>query len=207
MNSYGYIILNALHLDENKEIDGMTEVGIPATRLFIDKAGISNSGERSSYKKLVKKLHSGDVLYVNSLAGLGSSLDEIQKQWRTLITESGVDIVVLDLPILDTRTKKDATSKELIVDLVCDLLAYVYKYQSSTRKKRQNDGIALARKRGVVFGRPTKDLPSNFSELVELYKSRQITIEKLIKLCGMSKSSVYRNMSKFDFGRKADKDK
>jgi DNA invertase Pin-like site-specific DNA recombinase len=146
--------------------------------------------ERENYKKLVNKLRSGDLLYILSIDRLGRNYDEIQKQWRLLTKGKGIDIAVIDMPMLDTRMKKDLMGS-FIADLVLQILSFVAHSERDSIRKRQAEGIKAARLRGVHLGRPPKRCPENFKETVKLWERGRIRFEEALKRTELKKTTFY----------------
>lgn len=140
---------------------------------------------------MIKKLKSGDLLYILSIDRLGRNYEDVQKQWRILTKEIGVDICVIDMPLLDTRNGKDLMGT-FIADLVLQILSFVAQSERENIKKRQAQGIAAAQKKGIKFGRPEKELPLDFKEVVKRWENKTISTDTALKLCGFGKSTFYR---------------
>lgn len=151
---------------------------------------------RPQYKKLVKRLKTGDLLYILSIDRLGRNYAEIQEQWRVLTKEIGVDICVLDMPLLDTRRRKDLMGT-FIADLVLQILSFVAQSERENIKKRQAEGIAAARKRGIHLGRPTKELPGDFAAVVRQWEEKSISMEEVLRQCKVSQSTFYRRLKAY----------
>ena len=149
--------------------------------------------ERPHYKKLVRKLKAGDLLYILSIDRLGRNYEEIQKQWRVLIKEIGIDICVLDMPLLDTCNGKDLMGT-FIADLVLQILSFVAQSERENIKKRQAEGIAAAKAKGVKLGRPEKGVPNEFGKLVEAWEQKKLPLIDVLKQCDMSKATFYRRL-------------
>ena len=194
-NIYGYIRVSSTDQNENRQLDAMHKVGITDANIYLDKQS-GKDFERPQYKKLVKKLRPGDILYIASIDRLGRNYEEIQKQWRLLTTEANVDICVMDMPLLDTRNGKDLMGA-FISDLVLQILSFVAQKERENIKKRQAEGIAAAKARGVSFGRPTVAAPSNFEKIVNAWKMRKISTVEVLELCKMSESTFYRRLREF----------
>jgi DNA invertase Pin-like site-specific DNA recombinase len=143
---------------------------------------------RPQYKRLLKKIRSGDLLYIKSIDRLGRNYEEIQNQWRVITKDKGVDIVVLDMPLLDTRRGKDLLGT-FISDLVLQLLSFVAENERTNIKQRQAEGIAAAKARGVKFGRPPRPLPANFHTVYQRWRQGEITGTAAAKACGMALST------------------
>ena len=186
--SYAYVRVSTLHQNEDRQLVAMEEIGIESKNIYVDKQS-GKDFNRPMYKKLLRKLKEGDVLYVKSIDRLGRNYEEIKEQWRILTKNQGVDIVVLDMPILDTRKGKDLLGT-LIADLVLTLLSYVSENERKTIKERQLEGIEAAKKRGVKFGRPQKPVP-NFNVAYNRWLSKEISAEEAAKMCGLGVGTFY----------------
>jgi len=195
MAIYGYIRVSSTDQNEDRQILAMQKLNIPPKNLFMDKQS-GKDFSRPNYMKLIKKLKSGDLLYINEIKRFGRNYEEIQNQWRILTKEKGVDIVVLDMPILDTRQYKDLLGT-FIADLVLAVLSFAAENERQDIKKIQADGIAAAKARGVRFGRPPKEPPGNFGELVRKWERRQIKTAEVIKLCNISRSTFYVKLKEY----------
>jgi DNA invertase Pin-like site-specific DNA recombinase len=167
----------------------MNERGIPLRNIYIDKQS-GKDFERISYKILVRKLRSGDLLYVLSIDRLGRNYEEIQHQWRVLTKEKGVDVVVIDMPLLDTRLHKDLIGT-FISDLVLQVLSFVAHSERDNIRQRQAEGIRAARLRGVHLGRPPKRCPGNFKETVKLWEHGRIRFDEALKRTELKKTTFY----------------
>jgi len=168
---------------------------IPNNNLFVDKQS-GKDFERTAYKKLVKKLKNGDLLYIKSIDRLGRNYEEVQNQWRILTREKGIDIVVLDMDLLDTRREKSLLGT-FIADLVLQFFAYIAQNERESIRKRQAEGIAAAKKRGVQFGGPTKQLPENFGELVKKWEKSELLLPEILEKCQISESTFYRRLREY----------
>jgi len=195
MKKYGYIRVSSIDQNEDRQLDAMQELEIPSENLFIDKQS-GKDFERTAYKKLVEVLKSGDLLYIKSIDRLGRNYEEIQNQWRILTKEKGIDIVVLDMELLDTRREKNLLGT-FIADLVLQVLSFVAQSERESIKKRQAEGIASAKLRGVRFGRPPKEPPNNFGELVQKWERGQMKIADILKLCDMGATTFYKRLSEY----------
>jgi len=171
----------------------MQEQEVPASHIYIDKQS-GKDFDRPNYKALIKKLKSGDLVYIKSIDRLGRNYDEIQNQWRILTKEKGVDIAVIDMALLDTRLNKDLMGT-FIADLVLQILSFVAQSERENIRKRQAEGIAAAKLRGVKFGRPPKETPENFGEIVKRWERKQISIDEVLKLCNMRETTFYKKLS------------
>lgn len=171
---YGYVRVSSVDQNEDRQLIALMKVGVAKENIYIDKISGKNF-ERPKYKCLVKKLRRGDILYIMSIDRLGRNYEQIQNQWRIITREKGVDIVVLDMPLLDTRQGKDLMGT-FIADLVLQILSFVAQSERKRIKERQAQGIAAAKARGVKFGRPMKKMPDDFEELVKMWKEKRITL-------------------------------
>lgn len=152
--------------------------------------------ERPQYKKMVKKLKPGDLLYILSIDRLGRNYEEIQEQWRILTKQLKIDICVIDMPLLDTRIGKDLMGT-FIADLVLQVLSFVAQSERESIRKRQAQGIASAKARGIAFGRPKKEIPETFTDLLKAWEQDQISISEITKQCNISKSTFYRRAKEY----------
>lgn len=190
-NIYGYVRVSSADQNEDRQLVVMDENNVPKGNVYIDKQS-GKDFERPQYKKLVKKLRAGDLLYILSIDRLGRNYEEIQKQWRMLTKDIGIDICVIDMPLLDTRNGKDLMGT-FIADLVLQILSFVAQNERENIKKRQAQGIAAAKAKGVKFGRPKAKLPENFDEIVKKWRNKDISIKTAIMLSGLSEKTFYRN--------------
>ena len=168
-NLYGYIRVSTREQNEDRQILALKDLSIPEKNLFIDKQS-GKDFERPQYRKMVRKLKKDDLLYIKSIDRLGRNYSEILEQWRILTKEKGIDIVVLDMPLLDTRRGKDLMGT-FLSDIVLQVLSFVAENERSNIRQRQAEGIAAAKARGVRFGRPPKPLPENFHHLYQQWKN------------------------------------
>ena len=193
-NIYGYVRVSTKEQNEERQIIALNEIEVPKKNIFIDKQSGENFN-RPMYKRLIKKLKSDDVLYIKSIDRLGRNYEEIIEQWRILTKEKRVDIVVLDMPLLDTRKGKDLMGT-FLSDIVLQLLSFVAEHERKYIKERQREGIEAAKMRGVQFGRPPKDLPENFDQIYKKWVSKEISGNKAAEQCNMSTTSFYRKAKK-----------
>lgn len=181
--TYGYIRVSSVDQNEDRQLLAMQAQSIPPEHIFIDKQS-GKDFNRPEYRRLLKKLGPGDLLYIQSIDRLGRNYDEVQNQWRILTKELLVDICVLDMPLLDTRSGKDLMGT-FIADLVLQILSFVAQNERENIRKRQAQGIAAAKARGVRFGRPPKPLPANYPSAYQRWKNGQITGTAAAQECGM----------------------
>lgn len=178
--------------NEDRQILALSKQNIAAKNIYIDKLS-GKDFNRPAYKKLIKKLKSGDLLYILSIDRLGRNYEEIQNQWRALTKEIGADICVIDMPLLDTRQDKDLMGA-FIADLVLQILSFVAQNERENIRKRQLQGIAAAKANGVHFVRPEKGLPPEFISLVSEWEKKKITLPEILKQCKISESTFYRRL-------------
>ena len=196
MAIYGYIRVSSIDQNEDRQIIALNGINIPQENLFVDKQS-GKDFNRPAYQGLMICLKQGDLLYIKSIDRLGRNYEEIQNQWRIITKEKGADISVIDIPLLDTRSDNKDLTKTFIADLVFQILCYVAENERNNIKKRQAEGISAAKARGVRFGRPEKEAPENFGELVKKWEKNQISLEEISKICKMSLSSIYRKMREY----------
>lgn len=195
MNTYGYARVSSMDQNEERQIIALKNAHIPVKNIFVDKQS-GKDFNRPKYKKLIKKLKEGDILYVLSIDRLGRNYEEIQKQWRTLTKEIGIDICVLDMPLLDTRRGKDLMGT-FIADLVLQILCFVAQNERENIRKRQAEGIAAAKEKGIKFGRPLKKVPDNFGEIVQKWEHKNLKFDEVLEQCGMSQATFYRRLREY----------
>ena len=186
-NTYGYIRVSTKEQNEDRQLIALREMSIPEQNIFMDKQS-GKDFNRPQYKKLVKKLKPDDLLYIKSIDRLGRNYEEIQNQWRILTKEKKIDIVVLDMPLLDTRRGKDLMGT-FLSDIVLQVLSFVAENERTNIRQRQAEGIAAAKARGVRFGRPPKPLPENYHSAYQRWKAGAITGTAAAKECGMPLST------------------
>ena len=184
---YGYIRVSTKEQNEDRQLIALREMAVPEANLFMDKQS-GKDFQRPQYKKLVRKLKKDDLLYIKSIDRLGRNYEEIQNQWRILTKEKGVDIVVLDMPLLDTRRGKDLMGT-FLSDIVLQVLSFVAENERTNIRQRQAEGIAAAKARGVRFGRPPRPLPENYHSAYQRWKAGAITGTAAAKECGMPLST------------------
>ena len=182
-NIFGYVRVSSVEQNEDRQLIALENVGVAKRNIFIDKQSGKNF-ERPKYKRLVKKLKPGDLLCIQSIDRLGRNYIEIQEQWRFLTKDKGVDIVVLDMPLLDTRSGKDLLGT-FIADLVLQILSFVAQTEREHIRERQAQGIAAAKDRGVKFGRPAKELPPNFYSVLEKWQRQELSGREAARECNM----------------------
>ena len=184
---YGYVRVSTREQNEDRQLIALNEIQVPKKNIFIDKQS-GKDFERPQYKKLLKKLRRDDLLYIKSIDRLGRNYNEIQEQWRILTKEKGIDIVVLDMPLLDTRRGKDLMGT-FLSDIVLQVLSFVAENERMNIRQRQAEGIAAAKAKGVRFGRIPKPLPEIFHAVYQRWKRGEITGTAAAKECGMPLST------------------
>ena len=184
---YGYIRVSTREQNEDRQLIALREIAVPEANLFMDKQS-GKDFQRPQYKKLVRKLKKDDLLYIKSIDRLGRNYEEIQNQWRVLTKEKGVDIVVLDMPLLDTRRGKDLMGT-FLSDIVLQVLSFVAENERTNIRQRQAEGIAAAKAKGVRFGRPPRPLPENYHSAYQRWKAGAITGTAAARECGMPLST------------------
>ena len=204
VKEYGYIRVSSTDQNEDRQLLAMQELNIPLERIFVDKQS-GKDFDRPSYQKLMSVLVAGDLLYIKSIDRLGRNYEEIQNQWRILTKEKGIDIAVLDMPLLDTRINKDLMGT-FIADLVLQVLSFVAHNERDSIRKRQAEGIAAAKirgtKKGNPFGRPIKNAPDNFPQLVKQWEKGQLPMDETLALLDMSISTFYRRRREMNLALK-----
>ena len=199
-NVYGYVRVSSIDQNEDRQLIVMDENKVPKGNVYIDKQS-GKDFERPQYKKLVKKLKEGDLLYILSIDRLGRNYEDIQKQWRILTKDIGIDICVIDMPLLDTRNGKDLMGT-FIADLVLQILSFVAQSERENIKKRQAQGIAAVKAKGVKFGRPEIPMPDDFDKYISKWEKGQITTYEVLKLTDLSKSTFYRKVREYHLIKK-----
>lgn len=191
-NIYGYVRVSSREQNEDRQLISLKEMGVPAENIFIDKQS-GKDFNRPEYKKLMKKVRHDDVIYIHSIDRLGRNYEDILEQWRIITKEKGVDIVVIDMPLLDTRRGKDLMGT-FLSDIVLQVLSFVAENERKNIRTRQAEGIAAAKARGVKFGRPEKLPPENFKAVVKKWESSLLTTDQAAEQCDMSRASFYRRV-------------
>lgn len=196
MNIYGYIRVSSRDQNEDRQLIALREVGVEEKNIFLDKQS-GKDFNRPQYKKLLRKLKKDDLLYIKSIDRLGRNYEEIQNQWRVLTKEKGIDIVVLDMPLLDTRRGKDLMGT-FLSDIVLQVLSFVAENERTNIRQRQAEGIAAAKAKGVKFGRPPLPLPDNFYEVHQAWRSKRLTLKKAANTCNVPVGMFYGKARKFE---------
>lgn len=189
---YGYIRVSSTDQNEDRQLIALRGCEVPEQNLYVDKQS-GKDFERPEYRRMLRRLKRDDLLYVKSIDRLGRNYGEILEQWRLLTKEKGVDIVVLDMPLLDTRSGKDLMGT-FIADLVLQILSFVAQNERENIRQRQAEGIAAAKARGVPFGRPALPLPENFEEVVSSWRNKEIDFASALQQTGMRPATFYRRL-------------
>lgn len=192
---YGYIRVSATDQNLDRQLIALKNAGVETKRIFVDKLS-GKDFNRPNYKRLIKRLKRGDLLYIVSIDRLGRNYTEIQEQWRMLIHDKQVDICVLDMPLLDTRNKKDLMGT-FVAELVLQILSFVAENERANIRKRQAEGIAAAKARGVQFGRPKIVLPDDFVDIVYEWKQRDLTVDDILQRYHISRTTFYRRAKEY----------
>lgn len=192
---YGYVRVSSTDQNEDRQVIALSDVGVPKRNIYMDKMS-GKDFARPQYQKLLRKLKPGDLLYIMSIDRLGRNYEEIQKQWRAITKEKQTDICVIDMPLLDTRQGKDLMGT-FIADLVLQILSFVAQSERENIRKRQAEGIAAAKAKGVRFGRPEKDVPEDFGGIIQAWERGIHSTAETLALCDMSASTFYRRRREY----------
>ena len=193
---YGYIRVSTREQNEDRQVIALREVDVPEQNIFMDKQS-GKDFDRPQYKKLLRKMKKDDLLYIKSNDRLGRNYEEILQQWRVLTKEKGIDIVVLDMPLLDTRRGKDLMGT-FLSDIVLQVLSFVAENERTNIRQRQAEGIAAAKARGVKFGRKPLPLPDNFHEVHKAWRAKKLTLKQAAATCNMPVGTFYGKARKFE---------
>lgn len=186
---FGYCRVSSVAQHEDRQLIAMMELGIPEKNIYVDKQS-GKDFNRPQYQKLLRKIGENSVIYIKSIDRLGRNYTEIQEQWRIITKEKKADIVVLDMPLLDTRRGKDLMGT-FLSDIVLSLLSYVADNERINIRQRQAEGIAAAKAKGIRFGRPPLPLPDNFYTVYDEWKAKKISLTEASKKCGLPKGTFY----------------
>lgn len=192
---YGYARVSSIDQNEDRQIIKMKEAGVTEANIYIDKMS-GASFDRPNYRELMSKLKTDDTVFILSIDRLGRDYEEIQEQWRIITKEKGADIVVLDMSLLDTRSQKDVMGT-FISDLVLQILSFVAHEEREQIKKRQAQGIAAAKAKGIRFGRKRIPLSAEFNNVIHEYTEGNLTAGNAAKAIGVSKSTFFRRMREY----------
>ena len=196
MNIYGYIRVSSRDQNEDRQVLALRGMSVPEKNLYADRQS-GKDFERPQYKRMLRKMKKDDLLYIKSIDRLGRNYGEILEQWRILTKEKGIDIVVLDMPLLDTRRGKDLMGT-FLSDIVLQVLSFVAENERNNIRQRQAEGIAAAKARGVKFGRPPRPLPANFYEVHKDWRAKKITLKQAAEACNMPVGTFYGKVRKLE---------
>ena len=191
-NVYGYARVSSTDQHEDRQMRALLSYEVAEQNIYLDKQS-GKDFDRPQYQKLLYQLRKGDLLYVMSIDRLGRNYEEIQQQWRILTKDIGIDVCVIDMPLLDTRYGKDLLGT-FIADLVLQILSFTAQNERENIKKRQAQGIAAAKAKGVKFGRPPIPLPKEFRSIVSQWENKEMHISDVLALCHMSEAAFYRKL-------------
>lgn len=195
-DEYGYVRVSSRDQNEDRQMIALRELSVPEKNIFMDKQS-GKDFERPAYKRMLRRLRKNDLLYIKSIDRLGRNYGEILEQWQILTKEKEIDIVVLDMPLLDTRRGKDLMGM-FLSDIVLQVLSFVAENERSNIRQRQAEGIAAAKARGVRFGRPSIPYPDNFWEVHREWRSKKITLRQAAEACEMPVGTFYGKVKKFE---------
>lgn len=193
---FGYARVSSYEQNEDRQIIALKEMGVPQKQIYVDKQSGKNFN-RKQYQQLLRKLDGSSVLFVKSIDRLGRNYADLNEQWRIITKEKGADIVVIDMPLLDTRREKNLLGT-FISDIVLALLSYVAENERINIKQRQAEGIAAAKARGVKFGRPPVSLPDNFYEVHKQWREKKLTLTQAAEACNLPESTFFDKAREFE---------
>lgn len=193
---YGYVRVSSKEQNEERQLIALQKMLVPKNNIYVDKQS-GKDFKRPMYKRMLRKIKRDDLLYVKSIDRLGRNYAEILEQWRILTKERGIDIVVLDMPLLDTRRGKDLMGT-FLSDVVLQVLSFVAENERTNIRQRQAEGIAAAKARGIKFGRPPLPLPDNFYEIHREWRMKRISLKEAAKACDMPVGTFYGKARKFE---------
>lgn len=203
MSIYGYIRVSSRDQNEDRQVIALREIGIAEKKIYMDKQS-GKDFDRPQYKKLLRRIKKNDLLYIKSIDRLGRNYADILEQWRMLTKDKGIDIVVLDMPLLDTRHGKNLMGT-FLSDIVLQVLSFVAENERTNIHQRQAEGIAAAKARGVKFGRPPLPLPANFHETHKAWRNKKLTLKQAAAACNMPTGTFYDKARKFENSETAQK--
>lgn len=190
---YGYVRVSTKEQNIDRQLANMVRLGVEPKNIFIDRQS-GKDFDRENYQKLKAIIRGGDLLIIKSIDRLGRNYNMILEEWRDLVNDLNVDILVVDMPLLDTRTESKNLVGKFISDIVLQILSFVAENERENIKKRQAEGIRIAKERGKHLGRPRNKLPKNFIDILGKYKKKEITLKTALLSLNMSKSTFYRNI-------------
>lgn len=195
-NVYGYVRVSSRDQNEDRQMTALQDLSIPEKNIFLDKQS-GKDFERPAYKRMVRRVRKDDLLYIKSIDRLGRNYEEIQNQWRILTKDKGIDICVIDMPLLDTRRGKDLVGT-FLSDIVLQVLSFVAENERTNIRQRQAEGIAAAKARGVKFGRPPIPYPDNFQEVCRDWRKKKMTLRQAAEACQMPIGTFYGKARKLE---------
>lgn len=195
-DTYGYIRVSSHDQNEDRQVAAFQNLPIPAENIFMDKQSGKNFN-RPSYQRMIQQMQKDDLLYIKSIDRLGRNYGEILEQWRMLTKEKGIDIVVLDMPLLDTRSGKDLMGM-FLSDIVLQVLSFVAENERTNIRQRQAEGIATAKAKGVKFGRPPLPYPDNFAKIHRNWRAKKLTLRQAAAACNMPVGTFYGKARKYE---------
>ena len=190
-STYGYVRVSTKEQCEDRQLIALKEFKVPDGNIYMDKLS-GKDFNRPQYKKLMRKIRPGDLLVVKAIDRLGRNYEEIQQQWKVITKDKGADVIVLDMPLLDTRCTGNDLTGTFVADLVLQILSYVAQTERENTRKRQLEGIEAAHMRGVKFGRPRKSVPKNFDLLKKAWEDGYITSRQAAERLGIVQSTFLR---------------
>ena len=196
MNEYGYVRVSARDQNEDRQLLAMENVNVPKSYIYVDKES-GRDFDRPMYRKMLRRLRKNDLVYIKSIDRLGRNYKETVEQWQYLTRVKQVDIVVIDMPLLDTRRGKDLMGT-FLADIVLQVLSFVAENERTNNRSRQMEGIEAAKKRGVKFGRPRAAVPDCFEDVYYKWKKKEITLSVAAAMCGVSRNTFYRFVREYE---------
>lgn len=196
MSIFGYCRVSGKDQNEGRQLIAMQEMGVPAENIFIDKQS-GKDFNRPKYKKMIRRIKKDDLIYIKSIDRLGRNYEDIIEQWKYITKDRQADIVVLDMPILDTRRGKDLMGT-FLADIVLAVLSYVAENERVNIRQRQAEGIAVAKAKGIRFGPAPMPLPDNFHEVYQDWKHKKLTVSEAAEKCGMARSTYYTKARQYE---------
>lgn len=193
---YGYVRVSSRDQNEDRQLAAMYERKVPRGNIYLDKQS-GKDFNRPMYQCLIRKMKRDDLLYIKSIDRLGRNYEEILEQWKMLTRMKQIDICVLDMPLLDTRRGKDLMGT-FLSDIVLSLLSYVAENERNNIRQRQAEGIAVAKEKGIRFGRPPRRLPENFQEAYRKWRAKELSVNEAARACGMCRSTFYDRARKYE---------
>lgn len=188
--TYGYARVSSKDQNEDRQLLALSQFGVPEKQIFVDKQS-GKDFDRPAYQKMLRKIKEGDLLVMKSIDRLGRNYEEILDEWKKITRDKGVDVYIMDMPLLDTRRGKDLLGT-FISDLVLQLLSFVAENERENIRRRQAEGIQAAKLRGVKFGRPELPLPDEFADVCSSWRKGRYTAQEAAQLLGFSVTTLYR---------------